>query len=132
VILLTPIRYKYPIAKSATARRPDIQTSRERRSSESKFWRPCRNNDARSDVLLAVSLTCVRGHHFLFFPRDVDGFAPEAPRDFDSLIFAGKEVACFKASLTHLSTAPWSALPIPLTANIPGIGRDGMKSQGRT
>ena len=71
-------------------------------------------------------------HHFLFFTREVDDFAPEAPRDFDPLIFAGKEVACFKASLSHLSTAPWSALPCPLTANIPGIGRDGMKSQGRT
>src|SRR5262249_14041107 len=71
-------------------------------------------------------------HPFLFFSREVDGFAREAPRDFGPLIFSGKEVAWFKASLTHLSTAPCSALPCPLTANIPSIGRDGMKSQART
>jgi hypothetical protein len=57
----------------------------------------------------------------LFFPREVDGFAREALRDFAPLIFAGKEVAWFKATLTHLLTAPCSALLCPLTAKIPGI-----------
>jgi len=69
--------------------------------------------------------------HLDFFLLEVGGFALEADADFAPLIFAGKEVACFRASATHRSTALWSALPSARMAKIPRIGLEGMKSQSR-
>ena len=70
-------------------------------------------------------------NHFALLACEPADFALEAGRAFAPLTFTGREVACLTASATHMSIALWSAMPGALMANIPGIGLDGIKSQGR-